>query len=122
MTAKLKLVSSNNTVRRPPRKLGKHGTQLWNAVNREVILEDAAGIEMLTLACQAVDRAESCREQIDREGEVTRTKTGAREHCLLKIELANRAFITRSLARLGLDAEPIRTIGRPAARGYDGED
>jgi hypothetical protein len=35
---------------------------------------------------------------------------------LLKLELATRAFIMRGLARLGLDAEPLKAIGRPASQ------
>jgi hypothetical protein len=31
----------------------------------------------------------------------------------LRAELANRAFVVRSLARLGLDVEPVRPMGRP---------
>jgi hypothetical protein len=98
----------------PPRKLGKHGRQLWDAVTGEVVVEDAAGIEMLTLTCQALDRAENCREQIDRDGELLRTKAGIKENPLLKTELANRAFVVRTMSRLGLELDPVKAIGRPA--------
>jgi hypothetical protein len=71
---------------------------------------------LLTLACQSLDRAESCRAEIDRDGEIIRSKTGTKEHPLLKHELAARAFVARTLHRLGLDVEPVRPIGRPAGR------
>lgn len=76
---------------------------------------DAGGRELLALACQALDRAERLREQIDLDGEVIRTHGMVRNHPALKDELACRAFVARTLARLGLDVEPVRpTVGRPA--------
>ena len=54
--------------------------------------------EMLLLACEQLDRAEACRAAIDRDGEVIRTKNGAREHPLLRSELGARAFVVRTLA------------------------
>ena len=74
---------------------------------------DSGGLEMLTAACQQLDRAKSLREQIDRDGEIIRTKAGLREHPGLKHELAARAFVVRTLARLGLDVEAIKSVGRP---------
>jgi len=41
------------------------------------------------------------------------TKNGMREHPLFKMELQNRAFVCRSLARLGLNLEVVKPIGRP---------
>src|SRR5262245_2946150 len=43
----------------PPRKLGKHGRQLWDRVQAEFGITDIGGIELLTLCCQSLDRAES---------------------------------------------------------------
>jgi hypothetical protein len=56
------------------------------------------------------------RVQIDQDGECIRTKTGPGDHPLLKHELAARAFVVRTLGRLGLDLEPVRAgPGRPPA-------
>ena len=105
----------------PPRKLGKHGMELLRSINNEFAVEDAGGVEMLLLACEALDRAQSCAKQIAEYGELLKTKTGFRENPLLKTELANRAFITRTLSRLGLEFEPIKSVGRPAVGfGWDG--
>jgi hypothetical protein len=41
----------------PSRPLGDHGQSLWDRITAEYVVEDAAGIEFLTQACQAVDRA-----------------------------------------------------------------
>jgi hypothetical protein len=102
----------------PPRPLGEHGAALWRSINLEYAITDIGGIEMAALACAALDRAEACRQEIDTAGEVIRIKGGGmREHPLLKIELSNRAFVVRTLQKLGLDAEPIRAVGRPPGRG-----
>jgi hypothetical protein len=41
-----------------------------------------------------------------------RTRTGIRAHPALRDEL-NRAFITRTLTKLGIATEPIKSPGRP---------
>jgi hypothetical protein len=65
--------------------------------------------------CTAADRAADCAERIAEDGSVIRTKAGLREHPLLKIELASRSFVVRSLHRLGLEIVPPRaSIGRPS--------
>ena len=112
-TPKLRVVKSTTTGTQPTRKLGPSGQKLWTAITSEYSIADAGGVEMLVQACRALDRAEACREQIDRDGEVVATKNGPREHPLLKPELACRAFSVRTLQRLGLDVEPVRPIGRP---------
>ncbi|MGE9007162.1 hypothetical protein ACO2JO_01165 [Leptospira interrogans] len=117
MAAKLSVVPTVAGAK-PSRTLGKHGAALWRAVVAEYGIEDAGGIEMLTQACQQLDRAESLREQIDRDGDVIRSKAGLREHPGLKHELAARSFVVRTLARLGLDVEAIKPVGRPPARAY----
>jgi hypothetical protein len=110
---KLTVVTGDPPSVKPPRKLGKHGTNLWHSIMGEYEIADAGGIEMLASACQSLDRAERCRETIDRDGELIRTKAGMREHPLLKHELAARAFVCRTLQRLGLDVEAVKPQGRP---------
>ena len=110
----LKVVPSGDVpVAQPSRKLGKHGTALWRSVMAEYQIIDSGGVEMLTAAAQQLDRAESLREQIDRDGEIIRTKAGLKEHPGLRHELAARAFVVRTLARLGLDVEVVKPVGRP---------
>jgi len=120
MAAKLS-VGPVQTGAKPTRTLGKHGTTLWRAIMSEYQIEDSGGVEMLTAACQCLDRAESLREQIDSDGDIIRTKAGMREHPGLKHELAARAFVIRTLARLGLDSEAIKPIGRPPAKSWGGD-
>jgi hypothetical protein len=98
----------------PPRKLGEPGMALWRSVTGEYRIEDAAGIEFLTQACQAADRVEALAAQITADGEIVRTRAGPRAHPGLKDEVALRSFIVRTLERLGLNFEAIRpTPGRP---------
>jgi hypothetical protein len=102
----------------PPRQLGEHGLALWRSVTAEYGIEDAGGIELLSQACQAVDMAERCRAEIDRDGPVLRLKGGAlKDHPALKHELGYRAFVTRCIARFGLDVEAVKPIGRPSGYG-----
>ena len=100
-----------------PSELGNAGRALWASVMDEYQINDAGGIEMLKQCCLAADRAAACRAQIDRDGELIQTKTGYREHPLLKAELASMAFVTWTLQRLGLNLEPVRPLGGRLSQG-----
>ena len=110
----LSVVDPDSSFPQPPRPLGQHGLRLWNSVMADYAIDDIGGIELLTLICQATDRAESCRETIDKDGERVKTRTGMRSHPLLRDELQNRAFIARTLDRLGITAEAVKSMGRPS--------
>jgi hypothetical protein len=110
-------VDRGTTVLQPPRPLDKAGKALWDRVVREYCITDAGGIELLCLAAEALDRAESVREAIDRDGQFQITRHGLKDHPGLKFEVANRALVSRLLGRLGLDVEPIRGVGRPGSGG-----
>jgi hypothetical protein len=108
------VVGSAATGTSPPRKLGQHGLNLWNAVMAEYEIADTGGLEILAQVCAATDRAEELKALLDVDGAVIRTKAGPREHPGLKAELACRSFICRNLQRLGLNVEAIKPIGRPS--------
>ena len=57
------------------------------------------------LARAALDRAKACAQHVQRDHEVSRTKAGPEDGPALKHERAHRAFVARTLARLGLDVE-----------------
>jgi hypothetical protein len=97
----------------PPRKLGEAGLSLWNTVQAEFRIEDCGGVELLMQACLAADRTAALAARIDADGETIHTKMGMKAHPCLKDELAARAFICRTLQRLGITDEIIRPIGRP---------
>jgi hypothetical protein len=101
----------------PPRPLGQVGMALWTAVTAEYHIEDIAGVELLMQACLASDRVGALAEQIDEDGAIVRTRTGPRAHPGLKDEVALRAFIVRTIEKLGLNFEAVRPAGgRPPGR------
>jgi hypothetical protein len=106
----------------PPRPLGVHGQHLWQAIEVEFDIQDTASLELLCLACQALDRAESLRESIDRDGDVIRSADGTpKPHPALKDELNNRVFVRQTLRALGLVYEPVRSgSGRPSGAAWKG--
>jgi hypothetical protein len=87
--------------------------QLWTEILAEFVIEDRAGLELLCLAAESLDRAQRLSAAIVKDGETIRTKTGIRAHPGLRDELANRAFAARALGQLGLLSEAIKPIGRP---------
>jgi hypothetical protein len=97
----------------PPRPLGKHGGELWRRVQAEYGITDVGGIELLTQACAALDRSEALSACIVADGEVVRTKTGLKSHPAIKDEISCRAFVVRTLQKLGLNVEQIKPVGRP---------
>jgi hypothetical protein len=87
---------------------------LWDRVQGEYQIHDSGGIELLLLACENIDRIGELRQAIDRDGPVIYVRSVPREHPALKAEVNVMAFVTRTLARLGLQFEPVRPgVGRP---------
>ena len=109
----LTVMASRSSIITPPRKLGKHGLTLWREIHAEYRVDDYAGIELLMQACTTLDRAEALAACVARDGETLRTKTGLRIHPAVREELAARAFICRTLERLGITTEAIKSPGRP---------
>jgi hypothetical protein len=106
--------SSITTTADPPANLGPAGSNLWRSILAQYDIRDAGGLALLEQAAFAADRAERLRAEIAAAGEIIHGRGGPREHPGLKAELASRAFITRTLARLGLHLEPVRaSVGRP---------
>ena len=98
----------------PPAALGAAGSKLWRSILAQYDIHDAGGLAILENACAARDSANGSAEIIAAEGRIVRTKTGRREHPLIKHEIAARALTAKLLQRLGLDVEPVRpSVGRP---------
>jgi hypothetical protein len=99
----------------PPRDLGQHGRKLWDEVQAVYGISDRGGIELLAQACAALDRAEMLAEAIAKDGSVIYSRTGVpKSHPAVKDELACRAFVVRTLERLGLNVEAVKPVGRPS--------
>jgi hypothetical protein len=100
---------------KPPRKLGPAGGSLWARIQSEYAITDVGGVELLCLACQALDRAEALADAIARDGEVIHSRTGIpKTHPAVKDELACRSFVAKTLQKLGVTDEPLKAVGRPA--------
>ena len=93
----------------PPTTLGEAGSALWCSITAEYRIEDAGGRILLEQACSAADRAKECSDIIAVDGSMISTKHGPKDHPLLRHELAARSFVVRTIARLGLDVEPVRS-------------
>ena len=81
----------------------------------EYRIDDIGGVEMLMQACSGLDRAESLAERIAADGDVVLTRSGPKVHPAVREELAARAFVVRTLQKLGLNYEIVKPIGRPTA-------
>jgi hypothetical protein len=107
------LVTSETSVPPPPRPLGPHGMALWDAVQREYGIRDRGGIELLAQACGALDLVEALDEAIARDGPIVYGRAGPKAHPAVKDQIAGRAFVVRTLERLGLNIEAVKPVGRP---------
>ncbi len=99
----------------PPAELGCTGSALWKEIVARWQIDDA-GLRVLLDACHACDRAESLRQQIERDGEMLPCATGSSKlNPAVMAELSARGLIARLLGRLGvLDNDEIRRPGRPS--------
>jgi P27 family predicted phage terminase small subunit len=111
------IVSDERTGISPPRPLGSDGKALWDRVQREYAISDVGGVEILAQICAAEDRVEALREQINTDGAIIRTRNGLKANPLLRDETALRAFIVRTIERLGLNIEAVKPPGRPPGGG-----
>jgi hypothetical protein len=103
----------------PPPNLRASGATCWARIMTEYDVQDAGGLELLNQLCAGLDDIASYDAIIDAEGVMIRTKTGTKAHPLLKERLSVRAFVARTIVRLGLNVEVIRpTSGRPPGQAY----
>jgi hypothetical protein len=102
----------------PPKKLAKPGATLWREIQVEYAIEDVGGRELLLQCCLAKDRLARLAARIDEDGEIVRTPSGPKLHPAVAEERALRAFIVRTLAKLGITLESLKPVGRPP--GYPG--
>jgi hypothetical protein len=117
----LSVVSTATIDGAPPRDLGRHGRKLWDEVQAAYGIADRGGIELLTQACGALDLVEALGEAIARDGAIVYGRTGPKAHPAVKDQIAARAFLVRTLEKLGITSENIKPgPGRPpsAALGW----
>jgi hypothetical protein len=87
-------IVSGETGISPRRPLSHEGKALWDRVQGEYMVHDTGGCELLCLAGEALDRAQSLAAAIEKDGPVVYTRSGIpRTHPAVKEELACRAFV-----------------------------
>src|SRR5262245_45368422 len=103
----------------PPPELGAFGAELWRSIVREWNVDGAGAQTVLLQACQAADRAEGPRRQIEAAGELVEAPGAAiKANPLIMLEIAARALVARLLGRLGvLDSGEKDALGRPPKLG-----
>ena len=101
-----------------PKHLSKESKKLFKAVVSEYAIDDSAGLKILVVALEALDRAQAAREQIDKEGMTVKDKyEQIKPHPLLACERDSRAAFLSGIKCLNLDLEPLRDgPGRPPGR------
>ena len=95
----------------PPCDLGKTGAAALGVHPDVSTRSRRGGLAMLKLAAESADRAQSCRRQIDEDGEMVRAGRAADTRFAAR---AGRAPLRSArCCGLGLDVEPVKGIGRP---------
>jgi P27 family predicted phage terminase small subunit len=100
----------------PPSHLSASAAEWWRTTVETYIL-GAHHLRLLQLACEAWDRAQEAREQLDRDGlTVPGREGGVRPHPCVGIERDARLAVARLVRELDLDTEPPvpERIGPPA--------
>jgi phage terminase small subunit len=101
---------------KPPARLSPSAQKWWRTTVERYELQEHH-LRLLQLACEAWDRAQAAREQLDPEGlTVSGSKGFVRPHPCIVIERDSRLAVARLLGELDLDAEPPvqERLGPPA--------
>jgi len=116
-----------------PPHLSPEAAEIYRGIVEEFGIDDIAGRKILRIACEAFDRAQACRREIEKDGMLLEDddgvqKTGAlfdagrktskrKPHPLLPIERDSRAGFLAGMKALNLDLEPLRDKpGRPPGK------
>jgi P27 family predicted phage terminase small subunit len=92
----------------PPSHLSQSAAAWWRSCVERFVLEEHH-FRLLQLCCEAWDRAQAAREQIDREGLTYSSPKGdLRPHPAIAIERDARLAVARLVRELDLDTEPAR--------------
>ena len=93
-----------NSVPEPPADLTKPQQALWREILDQFEVSDAASLRVLHVGLQALDRAESARRRIKKDGQVVTDRFGQpKAHPLLSVERDARSQFMLAIQRLQLD-------------------
>jgi len=93
---------------------------LWEKLNAEFSFS-IADKELLKQACIMTDRADTLAAQIESDGSVLYSTNGMpKSHPAIRDELQARAFVARTLQRLGVIGDPDRRKRGPGRPGSGG--
>jgi len=100
----------------PPGHLAKDGRDFWRTVSAEYMIEDSAGLALLTTAAECLDRMRAAQVAIKEHGEVVRDRYAqVKVNPACALEKDSRNGFLAAVRSLNLDLEPLRDApGRPA--------
>ena len=107
----------------PPRPLGRHGALLWSSITLSTRSTTRRGVRCFTTPALHLigPRTALRRLQLTVLSSAPIPVSANIRRCAA--ELASRSFCVRTLARLGLDYEPVKAVGRPPSsygfKGYE---
>jgi P27 family predicted phage terminase small subunit len=105
-----------NSTSKPPAHLRPDTRAWWQSVHQDYDLEEHHS-RLLTMACEAYDRAREAREILAKDGIVIGCREAAvRPHPCIAIERDSRIAFARLVAQLNLDAEMPSDPGMRAAQ------
>lgn len=111
--------------KRVPKHLQTDGARLWREIVSEYAITDAAGLALLTTACECLDRIRAAQKSIAEHGEFIPDRYGVlKQHPACSVEKDARNGFLAAMRALNLDLEPLRDrAGRPpSAYGWSGDD
>ncbi len=104
-----------NAFSKPPKHLSKESKKFFSDLVRGYDRDEAA-VELLRLACEALDRVREARRIIKKNGMMLKLRGGgSKAHPMLAVEKDSRIASARLLRELNLDAEVPET--RPPRSG-----
>ena len=102
---------------RYPKHLKPDGRKLYRDLVSEYQITDAAGLALVTTACECLDRMRAAQVAIEQHGEVVTDRYGqVKVNPAATLEKDSRAGMLAALKALNLDLEPLKEIGRPPGR------
>jgi P27 family predicted phage terminase small subunit len=89
----------------PPTHLSPSARKWWQTVLERYVLEEHH-LRLLQLACEAWDRGQTARVQLQEEGLTTSGRQGVKPHPCIAIERDARLAVARLVRELDLDTGP----------------